>query len=77
MISVEELSKLGGITDRNEMIKACASIPSEDLRLALVLTALAYNTSAKNNDEILRKKDQEIANLKVEAAKLKAKLLCK
>ena len=74
MISIEDLSKLGGITDRDEMIKVCESIPSEDLRLALVLTSLAYNTSAKINDEILRKKDQEISRLKDEIEKLRIEL---
>lgn len=74
MISIEDLSKLGGITDRDEMIKACESIPSEDLRLALVLTALAYNTSAKSNDENLRKKGQEISRLKDEIEKLRIEL---
>lgn len=74
MISIEDLSKLGGITDRDEMIKACESIPSEDLRLALVLTALAYNTSAKSHDENLRKKGQEISRLKNEIEKLRIEL---
>ena len=74
MISIEDLSKLGGITDRDEMIKACESIPSEDLRLALVLTALAYNTSAKSNDENLRKKGQEVSRLKDEIEKLRIEL---
>lgn len=74
MISIEDLSKLGGITDRDEMIKVCESIPSEDLRLVLVLTSLAYNTSVKINDEILRKKDQEISRLKDEIEKLRIEL---
>lgn len=74
MFSVEDLSKLGGITDRDEMIRVCESISSEDLRLALVLTSLAYNTSAKINDEILRKKDQEISRLKDEIEKLRIEL---
>lgn len=74
MISVEELSKLGGIADRDEMIKVCESIPSEDLRLALVLTTLSYNTSTKINEKILRRKDQEISHLKNEIDKLKVEL---
>lgn len=43
MTIFEKLSTLGGITDRDEMIKACKIIPDEDLRLALVVLALAFN----------------------------------
>lgn len=77
MFSVEDLSKLGGITDRDEMIRVCESIPPEDLRLALILTSLTYNTSAKINAEILCKKDQEISRLKDEIDKLKTELSSK
>lgn len=64
MTIFEKLSTLGGITDRDEMIKACKIIPDEDLRLALVVLALTYNKNEKVHDEIFRRQDQEIEHLK-------------
>ena len=43
MTIFEKLSTLAEITDQDEMIKACKIIPGEELRLALVVLALAYN----------------------------------
>ena len=47
MTLIEKLSSLGGIVNRDEMAKACSEIPDEDLRLALMTLALAYNQSVK------------------------------
>lgn len=64
MTIFEKLSTLGGITDRDEMIKACKIIPDEDLRLALVVLALAFNKNEQVNREIYHRQDQEIEHLK-------------
>lgn len=64
MTIFEKLSTLGGITDRDEMIKACKIIPDEDLRLALVVLALAFNKNEQVNREIFHRQDQEIERLK-------------
>lgn len=48
---IQALGTLGGITDRDEMIKACKIISDEDLRSALVLVALSFNNDAKANDD--------------------------
>ena len=45
----EKLRTLAEITDQVEMIKACKIIPDEDLRLALVVLALAYNKNEQAN----------------------------
>lgn len=55
---IQALGTLGGITDRDEMIKACKIISDEDLRSALVLVALSFNNDAKTNDEICRLKEK-------------------
>ena len=72
MTIFEKLSTLGGITDRDEMIKACKIIPDEDLRLALVVLALAYNKNEKVHDEIFRRQNQEIDSLKGKIKELEA-----
>ena len=64
MTLIEKLSNLGGIVDRDEMAKACSEIPDEDLRLALVFLALAYNKNEQTNREIFHRQTQEIDSLK-------------
>ena len=64
MTLIEKLSNLGGIVDRDEMAKACSEIPDEDLRLALVVLALAYNKNEQANREIFHRQTQEIDSLK-------------
>lgn len=71
MTLIEKLSKLGGITDRNEMAKACSEIPDDELRLALMTLALAYNQNVKTNEEIFRKQNKEIDQLQKEIDELK------
>lgn len=71
MTLMEKLSKLGGITDRDEMISACSNIPDEDLRTALVLLALTFNKNTEVTDEIFRKQNAEINLLQKEIEKLK------
>lgn len=71
MTLIEKLGKLGGITDRDEMIKACSSIPDEDLRTALVLLALTFNKNTEVNNEIFRKQNAEIDQLQKEIEELK------
>lgn len=71
MTLIEKLSKLGGITDRDEMAKACSEIPDEELRLALMTLALAYNQNVKTNEEIFRKQNEEINQLQKEIDELK------
>ena len=46
------------------MIKACKIIPDEELRLALVFLALAYNKNEQANREIFHLQTQEIDSLK-------------
>ena len=46
------------------MIKACKNIPDEELRLALVVLALAYNKNVQVNREIFHRQTQEIDSLK-------------
>lgn len=60
----EKLSTLAEITDQDEMIKTCKIIPDEDLRLALVVLALAYNKNEQVNREIFHRQTQEIDSLK-------------
>ena len=71
MTLIEKLSKLGGINDRDEMIKACSDIPDEDLRTALVLLALTFNKNTEVNNEIFRKQNEEIDQLQKEIDELK------
>lgn len=59
-----KLSTLAEITDQDEMIKACKVIPDEELRLALVVLALAYNKNERANREIFHRQTQEIDSLK-------------
>ena len=51
MTIFEKLSTLAEIADQDEMIKACKIIPDEELRLALVVLALAYNKNKQANSE--------------------------
>ena len=60
----EKLSRLAEITDQDEMIKACKIIPDEELRLALVVLALAYNKNEQANCEIFHRQMQGIDSLK-------------
>lgn len=55
MTIFEKLSTLAEITDQEEMIKACKIIPDEELRLALVVLALAYNKNEQSNREIFHR----------------------
>lgn len=71
MTLMEKLSKLGGITDRDEMISACSNIPDEDLRTALVLLALSFNKNTEVNNELFRKQSAEIDRLQKEIEELK------
>lgn len=64
MTIFEKLSTLAEITDQDEMIKACKVIPDEELRLALVFLALAYNKNEQTNREIFHRQTQEIDSLK-------------
>ena len=72
MTIFEKLSTLGGITDRDEMIKACKIIPDEDLRLALVVLALTYNKNERVNEEIFHRQTLEIDSLKERIKELEA-----
>ena len=71
MTLIEKLSKLGGITDRDEMAKACSEIPDGELRLALMTLALAYNQNIKINEEIIREQNEKIDQLQEEIEELK------
>lgn len=64
MTFFEKLSTLAEITDQDEMIKACKIIPDEELRLALVVLALAYNKNEQANCEIFHRQMQGIDSLK-------------
>ena len=64
MTIFEKLSRLAEITDQDEMIKACMIIPDEELRLALVVLALAYNKNEQANCEIFHRQMQGIDSLK-------------
>ena len=64
MTIFEKLSTLAEITDQDEMIKACKIIPDEELRLALVVLALAYNKNEQANREVFHRQTQEIDSLK-------------
>lgn len=64
MTIFEKLSTLAEITDQEEMIKACKIIPDVELRLALVVLALAYNKNEQSNREIFHRQTQEIDFLK-------------
>lgn len=64
MTIFEKLSTLAEITDQDKMIKACKNIPDEELRLALVVLALAYNKNEQSNREISHRQTQEIDSLK-------------
>lgn len=71
MTLFEKLSTLAEITDQDEMIKACKIIPDEELRLALVVLALAYNKNEQANREIFHRQTQEIDSLKKKSRNLK------
>lgn len=71
MTLFEKLSTLAEITDQDEMIKACKIIPDEELRLALVVLALAYNKNEQANCEIFHRQTQGIDSLKEKIKELK------
>ena len=71
MTLIEKLGKLGGIADRDEMIKACSDIPDEDLRTALVLLALTFNKNTEVSNELFQKQNEEIDRLQKEIDELK------
>ena len=64
MTIFEKLGTLAEITDQYEMIKACKIIPDEELSLALVVLALAYNKNEQSNREVFHRQTQEIDSLK-------------
>ena len=64
MTIIEKLRRLAEITAQDEMIKACKIIPDEELRLALVVLALAYNKNEQANCEIFHRQMQGIDSLK-------------
>lgn len=55
MTIFEKLSTLAEITDQDEMIKACKIIPDEELRLALVVLARAYNKNEQSKREFFHR----------------------
>lgn len=55
MTIFEKLSTLAEITDQDEMIKACKIIPDKELRLALVVLALAYNKNEQSKREFFHR----------------------
>lgn len=71
MTLIEKLSNLGGIVNRDEMVKACSEISDEDLRLALMILALTYNQNVKINEEVFQKQSREIERLQKEIDELK------
>ena len=71
MTLIEKLSNLGGIVNRDEMVKACSEISDEDLRLALMTLALTYNQNVKINEEVFQKQSREIERLQKERDELK------
>lgn len=71
MTIFEKLSTLAEITDQDEMIKDCKIIPDEELRLALVVLALAYNKNEQANCEIFHRQTQGIDSLKEKIKELK------
>lgn len=71
MTLIEKLSNLGGIVNRDEMVKAYSEISDEDLRLALMTLALTYNQNVKINEEVFQKQSREIERLQKEIDELK------
>ena len=61
MFTYEDFKSLAGITDRDELMRAVAQIPEEDLRPALTLTLLAWGKDLQINNE-LWKRDYDRAN---------------
>ena len=61
MTLIEKLSNLGGIVNRDEMVKACSEISDE----------LTYNQNVKINEEVFQKQSREIERLQKEIDELK------
>lgn len=74
MTLIEKLNQLGGITDRDEMIKTCQTISDEDLRLALVLTALGLNKGLDMQRDLFSQKCKEVERLEKENEKLEKEI---
>lgn len=74
MTFYEKLGTLGGITDMDEMIKACRIIPDENLREALISVALAFNTSDKSDRALIHKYVEENERLKKRVQELEQQL---
>ena len=70
MTFFEKLSTLAEITDQDEMIKACKIIPDEELRLALVVLALAITKTSKLTSEISIGKRRKSILLRKKSRKL-------
>ena len=61
MFTFGDFKALTGITDRDELMRAVAQIPEEDLRPALTMTLLAWSKSLQINQE-LWKREYDRAN---------------
>ena len=61
MFSFEDFKALTGITDRDELMRAVAQIPEEDLRPALTMTLLAWSKNLQINQK-LWKREYDRAN---------------
>ena len=61
MFSFEDFKALTGITDCDEVMRAVAQIPEEDLRPALTMTLLATNKYIEIHQE-LWKREYDRAN---------------
>lgn len=55
MFTFEDFKSLAGITDRDELMRAVAQIPEEDLRPALTLTLLAWGKDLQINNELWKR----------------------
>ena len=71
---MQKLTKLGGITDRDELIKASSIIPDEELRLALVLTTMGLNKGLEIRENLFSQKCKEVERLEKKNLKLEKEI---
>ena len=71
---MQKLTKLSGINDPDELIKASSIIPDEDLRLALAYTVMGLNRGLQIQNELFSKKCKEVERFEKKNAKLEKEI---
>ena len=69
MFTRDDLLKLAGKTDRDDVVKAVSEIQDKDLRDALVMTVIMMNRNIEMENAVWRQKNDECNQLQAELEK--------